>query len=169
MMKVRGESLGECLIDISLRYRTQRGSLLEALAQGDRSVRLFFDGGSLCFATPEDVQIEASVDPRMQIIKRVVDDVNWPESHPVYEMVDGYVGSLQDIFQRVLQVAKQEGSYAEAVSPAKPRGRTLAQKEGSRKASRTRMRRSYHENKGFLYHEYYQRTAEDDDEPTSSS
>jgi hypothetical protein len=54
---------------------------------------------------------------------------------------------------------KKAKKKTEVVGPAGPRRKSLAQKQGPRKAARTRGRRQYaQENKGWLHYEYYDRS-----------
>ena len=56
---------------------------------------------------------------------------------------------------------KEKTEIVDPVKPVKPRRKSLAQKQGYRKASRTKQRKSYIENKGFLYHFYYTQDPKD--------
>jgi hypothetical protein len=159
MIGMKEQTYVESLLDLAMNKGSK--TIIEALSQGDMQVRAFFDTGELCFATTEDVLLDDKRDPRLALLRGIVNDVNWPEDHPIYDTLEGYEGSLEGLFKEVLR--RTDLDTQEAVDPVKPRSprrRSLAQKQGARKAGRTRSRRQYAEaldGKAFLYYNYYQR------------
>lgn len=109
--------------------------------ESDFKVRSFFDSGILNFSTIDDVYIDPSEDYRVKDISWLVNEHDWPVGHEVIDIVNNYEGSIQNLHKRVLEILKIP-ELTELVSPIKPRRRTLAQKQGSRKASRTKFRRT---------------------------
>lgn len=146
------ESINSLIEMVQVTGLTSRQAL-EGLIH-DVNVRAFFDSGILSFATLEDISIDEGLDERVDYILSIINENEWPSDHPAMELVDGYEGSLQTL-------------YIDLIELVEPRGlkrRTLAQKQGSRKAGRTKARRQYMENAfGAIAYHYYYRPANQDD------
>lgn len=127
----------------------------------DFDVRVFTDlEGEVSFSTIDDIHIDPSSDVRVEMLHKLANEYDWPHNHPFPESIDGYEGSVRDLAQQVLQlIAGGLGEVADPVKPHGPRKKSLAQKQGERKAGRTRSRRQYRESlnerAGYLHHFYY--------------
>lgn len=105
MLGSKQESLSEAIVGYAV--TTGNGnSIIEALSKSDIRVRAFFDSGELCFSDMEDIQLTSEDDERVAIISGIVNEVEWPVDHPIYDEVDGYEGSLHRLFKTVLSTAK---------------------------------------------------------------
>lgn len=82
------------------------GHHVEGTAE-DYEVRCFFDSGNLCFASVDDVLIEAGVDPRIDFIVSTVNNTDWPADHEVWTECENYKGSLQTLLDKVLRMVNQ--------------------------------------------------------------
>ncbi len=113
----------------------------------DRQVRSFYDSGRLCFSTIEDVMLEPNEDSRLGIMTFITNE-DWPHDHPIHELFDSYEGSLSNLYSEFKSLVNLESSLStvevvDPLKPKKPRKKSLAQKQGARKAGRTRTRRQY--------------------------
>jgi hypothetical protein len=79
-------------------------TLIESETQVDCNVRAFYDSGILQFCTPDDVMIEYGTDSRIDTILSVINDNDWPSTHPLPDELDGYEGSLNDLYSKVTAV-----------------------------------------------------------------
>lgn len=81
--------------------------LIEAYASAHPTipVRTFFDSGILYFATLDDVLIDHGVDSRIDTICALVNGFDWPDKHPLLELVAAFEGNLQDLFLQVLAIS----------------------------------------------------------------
>ena len=70
----------------------------------DKQIRAFLDSGNVCFAESDDVLIESGADPRIDLLCAIVNQNDWPEAHDIWEMVENYHGSLEQLFDRVLKL-----------------------------------------------------------------
>jgi len=140
----KAESLAESLIEYVI------GKYDE-----DDNVRVFSDiEGNIAFCSLDDIHIDPESDPRLALIDRVANQHTWPHNHEFPECIEGYEGSISKLADDVLTKVLP-GFYVETVGPVKPRMRTLDQKQGARKAGRTRSRKQYTERHGYLLHNYY--------------
>lgn len=97
----------ESFID-SVLYGEKGFSLIEMVSGGDTQVKTFFDSGMLCFATPDDVMIESNVDDRISAMMSIVNEEDWPNGHPIYDLFENYEGSLDYLFDSFTRLVKLE-------------------------------------------------------------
>lgn len=126
---------------LGLKKESAAEYLISKLMEHERpeNVRAFFDSGLLNFASMDDVYIDPATDERLDDIAWIVNENDWPHDHPLFDIVNGYEGSISVLYDRVMSLGIQQ----ETVGPIGPRRKTLAQKQGARKAARTRMRKAY--------------------------
>ncbi len=69
--------------------------------EDESRVRAFYDSGILCFATTDDVMIEAGVDSRLDAISVLLNNIEWPHDHPIHDALDGFEGTIEEMYSKI--------------------------------------------------------------------
>ena len=65
-------------------------------------IRAFYDSGILCFASIDDILISEDSDPRLNIMRNVINEYEWSDSHPVVDIFEDYEGPLDSLYKLFL-------------------------------------------------------------------